>query len=68
MKYVRLSSLSVNDTFRFADYTDKPVGPVYRVTGFESDCVNCVDTSAMFSPVYFAINYAFVFPNFKDYE
>lgn len=64
MKYVRLSSLSVNDTFRFADYLDNPSGPLYRVTGYEYDCVTYVEALDLFSPVYYAINYAFVFPTY----
>lgn len=61
-EYVRLSSLSVNDTFRFINYADKPSGPVYRVAGREFDCVTYVDPSDLFSPVFYAINYAFVYP------
>lgn len=59
---VRLSTLSPNDTFRFADYTDKPSGPIYRVVGTEFDCVIYVDAFDLFPTVYYAINYAFVYP------
>ena len=59
---IRLSSLSVNDRFRFTDYRDIPVGPVYRVIGREHDCVTYVNTLDLFSPVFYAIDYAFVQP------
>lgn len=62
MIHVRLSSLSVNDSFRFVDYREKPSGPVYRVVGYEYNCVTFVNLLDLFSPVYYAIDYAFVQP------
>lgn len=62
MIHTRLSSLSVNDSFRSVDYREKPSGPVYRVIGYEINCVLYVNPSDLFSPVYFAPDYAFVQP------
>ena len=62
MSHVCISALSVNDTFRFVDYRDLVVGPVYRVVGYEFNCVTYVNTLDLFSPIYHAIDYAFVKP------
>lgn len=59
----RLSSLLVNDKFRFTDYRDIPCGPVYCVVGREYDCVTYVNISDLFSPIYYSIDYAFVLPS-----